>query len=252
MTGKKAIGKSSLESHWEAVIVKSLESHCKVTRKCLGSRCYVSASAEDALDFKLEVDLCTPFTLMAASISDVYFLEQQNAFLMAELLRLQDGQVCAMPSLVNPDASAKKGNKPRKARPCQCAFKRNGSKKNERSPGADGMTLTDREDVADKLAKSLGMDTEIENINERDVVKQYVNVPKEERKTARILLAKAMFPDVPSLTNKEKIQAANKSKAGFKKAICDLGLEKDGDDQIMAPLMKAVCDRLQIEKKQKE
>ena len=128
---------------------------------------------------------------------------------------------------------------------------RKGKKKKADTPEADGLTLAQREDEAMSVAQRLGLDRR--NVTPKDAVDNYIKTEEENKKSVRIFLAKSMLPDVGSMNCADKVHWAVKTKAAFSVAIANLGITagtQHGD--VLSGLMKAVSDRLQIEKKKEK
>ena len=128
---------------------------------------------------------------------------------------------------------------------------RRGKKKKADTLEADGLTLAQREDEAMSVAP--GLDLDIKNVTPKDAVDIYIKTEKENRKSVRIFLAKSMLPDLESMNCADKVHWAVKTKAAFSVAIANLGITagtQHGD--VLSGLMKAVSDRLQIEKKKEK
>ena len=115
---------------------------------------------------------------------------------------------------------------------------------------ADGKTLVKRLEESAEQLNAAGV-VIADDVTVKDVVELYMKALADFRKAVRIHAASKLVPDAESMSNDEKIYAANTFKSQIKAAATHLELEVDQANDICSLLMKAIVDHMGIAKDKK-
>ena len=114
---------------------------------------------------------------------------------------------------------------------------------------ADGKTLVKRLEESAEQLNTAGV-VMADDVAVKDVVELYMKAPADLRKAVRVHAASKLVPDAESMSNDEKIAAANNFKSQIKAAVTHL--EEDQANDICSLLMKAIVDHMGIAKDKKK